>query len=70
MERLSRSPAFHVTITILRHALGTQMRLNGADFLDIKMQMRHKNIQSTMKYVNTANKVLLKERVDRYVPEF
>lgn len=70
MQRLSEQSGIHVTITILRHTLGTWMRLLGADLLDIKMQMRHRNIQSTLKYVNTANKILLKKRVDECVPEF
>jgi hypothetical protein len=46
------------------------MRIQGADLLDIKAQLRHRNIRSTLKYVNTADKRLLKERVDKYVPGF
>ena len=49
--------------------LATTMKRNGADILDIKGQMRHRNIRSTMKYIN-FDKESLKRAVDRYMVEF
>jgi site-specific recombinase XerD len=66
-QDLSQVVGFRVTPTLLRHTLGTWMYLNGADILDIKQHMRHRNINSTLKYVNTANKYRLQRRVNQYL---
>ncbi len=66
-QDLSQVVGFRVTPTLLRHTLGTWMYLNGADILDIKQHMRHRNINSTLKYVNTANKYRLQRRVNHYL---
>ncbi len=42
------------------------MKRAGADILEIKGQMRHRNIKSTLKYVN-FDKEDLKRKVDKYL---
>ena len=66
-QDLSQVVGFRVTPTLLRHTLGTWMYLNGADLLDIKQHMRHRNINSTLKYVSTANKYRLQSRINQYL---
>jgi len=39
---------------LLRHSLGTLMRKKGADAIDIKEQLRHRTLLSTMIYMHTT----------------
>lgn len=46
----------NVTPHVLRHSFASDLKLNGADIFDIKTQLRHSRINSTMIYVHVDDK--------------
>ncbi|MFQ6088095.1 MAG: tyrosine-type recombinase/integrase [Candidatus Methanofastidiosia archaeon] len=58
-----------VTPHDLRSTFATLMLENEGDLFFVKEQLRHKNIQSTMRYLKVSMKAR-KKHYDRHMPEF
>ena len=59
-------PDIHIRPRLFRHSFATHLFRKGADISIVSRLLGHKNLQSTLKYLNT-NDTLLKEMYDRYI---
>jgi integrase/recombinase XerC len=55
-----------VTGTVLRHTLGTHLWRDSGDLLLVKQQMRHRKVDSTLRYVY-QDKSHLKKQINKFV---
>ncbi len=59
-------PDIWIRPRLFRHSFATHLLRKGADISIVSRLLGHKNIQTTLKYLNT-NDTLLKEMYDRYI---
>jgi integrase/recombinase XerD len=58
-----------VCVHILRHSLATNLLINGADLVTVQKQLGHKDIKTTLIYINYTPEIFRKQ-YNRYVPKY
>lgn len=59
----------HLYVHLFRHSLATNMLLEGADLVSVQRQLGHKNIQTTLNYINFTPEIYRKQ-YEKYVPAY
>lgn len=59
----------HVYAHLFRHSLATNLLLKGADLVSVQRQLGHKNISTTLTYINFTPE-LFRMQYEKYVPNY